>query len=338
MRKTSALRILAAVLLVGIVSAYFFVGRTKNTTKQIFAMDAYMQFSVWGKGNAAQLSADAVSALDADFSMYADGALSKLNESGGEALAVPPALLDVIEKANLLSAKYGGRVDITSGALTKLWGVSTDEPYLPTEEEAHEAAETADFTRVQVNQDAGTVYLPAGMQIDLGGVAKGYACDRLRALYDERGVQCAIVSMGSSSSLLYGTKPDKSAFSVEIRNPDGGEGLGVLKTGEAFLSTSGGYERFFEVDGVKYTHIFDLRTGYPAKTDLTSVTVLCDGGIRSDFLSTLVYMDGTQGIQKHLEAQDYKIIAATADKRIYVSAGLDFTLNEKSGYTLEGTP
>ena len=82
---------------------------------------------------------------------------------------------------------------------------------------------------------------------------------------------------------------------------------------------SGGYERYFEANGKTYCHIIDPKTGYPAETDLTTVTVFCDSGIESDFLSTMIFLDGSENIGKYLNSDNFKIFAADKNKKLYIS-------------------
>jgi len=301
----------------------------------IFAMDTYADFKIWGGKDSTQKNKDLLSDFDKRFSMYSDGELSMLNKSSGNFKA-SDELFNIIDISLKLSKQYGNSVDISSGALTRLWGVSSENPRVPSESEILKAVKTTGHEKISLNEETKEISLQSGTEIDLGSVAKGYACDKLKEIYEDSNVSCAIASLGSSS-LLYGKKPDGSEFSVEIKNPDGGAALGVIKTGETFLSTSGGYERFFEVNGKKYCHIFDVSTGYPAESGLTSVTVLCDSGIKSDFLSTLIFIEGKDGLKKHLSAKDYSIVAVTDDKKIYVSPDINFEIYPESGYTLGET-
>ena len=102
--------------------------------------------------------------------------------------------------------------------------------------------------------------------------------------------------------------------------------MGTIETPACFLSTSGGYERYFTAeDGTAYEHILDPQTGMPVETDLKTVTVLCDSGLRSDLLSTEIYMEGTAGLERHLQATDYQVLAEYQNGQIYVSNGLLFT-------------
>ena len=319
-------------LIVIILCLFAFQNRTAVYESENFSMDTLVSFRVWGKSSDAEKSKQLVSALDNDFSVYGAGILSAINKTGSASASSCPQLIEVINKSNSLSSTYGDAVDISSGSLTKLWGVSTDSPHLPTKEEAAKAISYIDYSKIKISDD-NTISVPEGTELDLGAVAKGYACDKLKEFYDNEKVSCAIVSMGSSS-LLYGTKPDKTKFTVEIKNPEGGQPLGLIETGQTFISTSGGYERFFEVNGEKYSHIFNLKTGFPAESDITSVTVLCDSGIKSDFLSTLIFIDDTKGLKNHLNASDYKIVVATKDGKVYCSKGLDFVLNDGCGFVM----
>ncbi|MCL2055311.1 MAG: FAD:protein FMN transferase [Oscillospiraceae bacterium] len=235
-------------------------------------------------------------------------------------------LLDCISKTAALNEKYGDGINITCGELTALWGISTDNPRVPAQGEILSALESI----------VAPPYAEFGenTRLDFGAVAKGYACDYVLAdLEKDEQAVCVVASMGSSA-LLYGEKPDGKPFKSAIKNPADPEiFLGYVYTQAAFISTTGGYERFFEYDGVKYEHIFDLNTGRPIETDLSSVTAVVpigveNGGILSDFIATLVYMEGVENLGKYLDNDDFYddfyIVAADINGQIYVSAGLDF--------------
>ena len=224
-----------------------------------------------------------------------------------------------------LQRTYGDSVDLTVGQLTRLWGITTDTPHVPTRAELAEVLPTISPEHVSVQAD-GTVTLTDGAQLDCGAVGKGYSLDRVKAALDESGTAAwGTVSM-TSSILCYGEKPDGAAFQIQIRDPDGDGTLGTVSTDSCFLSTSGGYERYFIADdGKKYCHILDPKTGMPAESDLTTVTVFCDSGLKSDFLSTLIWMEGSKTLPAHLKAKDYQIVAQDTAGTLYVSDGLDFT-------------
>ena len=174
----------------------------------------------------------------------------------------------------------------------------------------------------------GTVTLTDGAQLDCGAVGKGYSLDCVKEALDQSGTAgYGTVSM-TSSILCYGEKPDGKPFQIEIRDPSGDGTLGTVSTDSCFLSTSGGYERYFIADdGKQYCHILDPKTGMPAESDLTTVTVFCDSGLQSDFLSTLIWLEGTEHLEEHLHAEDYQIVAQDQSGKLYVSDGLHFTPN-----------
>lgn len=226
-----------------------------------------------------------------------------------------------------LTEKYGRGVSVTCGALTGLWGISGGTGHIPAEDGIASALET-------VTHD-GT--LTRGTRYDFGAAAKGYACDEAYRILKNGGADYGVVSL-SSSTLLYGEKNDGSPFRAGITDPDGEGYLGILETPAAFVSTSGGYERYFEADGELYCHILDLDTGYPAETDLASVTVIVpaeteNGGILSDFLSTLVYIRGTEEIDKWLAYEEFYLVAADSDGRIYTDFD-GFTPDRDGGWTM----
>jgi len=245
-----------------------------------------------------------------------------------EAVQLPDDIIysDCIEKSLALTDKYGTEINVACGELTALWGISTDNPRVPTESEILEA-----LTSITADES-----ITENTMLDFGAVAKGYACDKAYELLAASETTYATVSLGSST-LLYGEKPN-GKFRAGVTNPDKAEGyLGIIETDAAFISTSGGYERYFEADGKRYSHILDMETGYPAETDLTSVTVIipaetADGGIMSDFLSTLIYIQGTGQLDKWLACEEFELIAADENGRVFTDCG-GFMLDENSGYS-----
>lgn len=241
-------------------------------------------------------------------------------------------IADCAKLSSELSKGIGGGINVTCGALTELWGISTDTPSVPPQKDIDKALETlrGDFDSLSE--------LPDGTRLDLGASAKGYACDRAAELLKDAEISCAVVSLGSST-LLYGEKPEGGAFKAAVKNPDDpSEYLGIIETSAAFISTSGGYERYFEQDGVKYGHILSAETGYPVETDLTSVTVIVpygteNGGILSDMLATAVYSGGTAELERYMNTENCFIIAADENRKVYVSTGVDFTLYENTGFS-----
>lgn len=315
------------VLAVIVFIAFFILCVPKTSEIDFFSMDTLV--SLTQQGGSIQDVKSRVLTLDKAFSMY-NGELHTLNNSTEIDNFVSNDLANIVSSTLELNEKFGDAIDISSGKLSLLWGISTDNPKLPTEVEILSALKTVGLHQITLEDNI--LSKPVNTMLDFGSVAKGYACDQVYNEFKKTNVKFGIFSMGSSS-LLYGEKPDKSPFSVAIKNPNGGSYVGTISTPETYISTSGGYERYFEIGGVKYSHIFDIATGYPVISNLTSVTVLSKNGIMSDFLSTLILIEGENGLAKHLNSQDYAVIATSSNDKVYISEGVDFTLNVKSEFT-----
>lgn len=302
------------------------------TEESGFSMDTLYTLRQTG-GTPVSLT-DMLAELDWALSPYQEGGdIFRVNQVGGVLTPVGADALALSRKALECAETYGGKekADVTAGKLVQLWGISSNQPKVPAEEEIAEALSTVGWDNLDIQGEALAVH--GGAELDFGSMAKGYACGRVREALEEGKVSCAVFSM-TSSSLLYGKKPDGSLFTIEVKNPDGGPPLGYLHTEETFLSTSGGYERFFEADGKRYSHLLDLSTGRPTESDLTSVTVLCDDGAASDYLSTLIFLEGTAGLKSWLSYPGILVAAADQEKNLYLSPGLDFSPNPESGYQL----
>lgn len=225
-----------------------------------------------------------------------------------------------------LNNKYGNGADVTAGSLTKLWDITGENPEIPDQNEIDKALSATGFENITINGNE--ITLKNNAILDFGCAAKGIALDKVKELLDKEDSHYSLITTGSSI-LVYGNQYGEQ--NIDIASPDKQGSIGsVTLRGGCFISTSGGYERYAEIDGKKYCHIIDTKTGYPTETDLTTVTVFCDSGLESDFLSTLIFTGGTKEIEKHLHSDSYKIVAADKDKNLYVSDGLDFKLKDDS--------
>ncbi len=313
--------IIAIVLLAVLIPVSCAIDKIEEDISEtgIFVMDTYCEITLSG-GDTDTVS-DLLYELEDCFDRYDEkSGISVLNAGGtvSENTYTGKFLTETLA----LQEKYKGGVDITSGALTRLWNITGDDPHVPSEKDIKAALETTGSEHIHLTDEGFT--LDDGTEIDTGAAAKGYALDCVKELLDEDEVSYGVVSM-TSSMLLYGEKPEGEPFRIAVRGAEDGEILGTVETGSCFLSTSGGYERFFtDENGKTYSHILDTETGYPVETDLAAVTVFCQNGLLSDYLSTLIYMDGTKSIEKHLNADEYKLVAADKDGNIYVSDGLVF--------------
>lgn len=229
-----------------------------------------------------------------------------------------------------------GAFDPTIGKLTRLWGFDGETPEMPDESEVKTLLKDTGHEKVKLS--GSSVRLNENTSLDLGAAGKGLGCDRIKDMFDKDGsVTGAVITIGGSSIMTYGSKPDGSAWNVAVTDPrDDGDYLGnVTVEGESYISTSGDYEKYFMKDGVRYHHILDPETGYPARSGLISVTVVCDSGIVSDMLATACFVLGKDKGMELAEKYDAAAVFADSDKNVYMNKKAEniFTLT-KDGYTV----
>lgn len=302
-------------------------GSDFETERTFFAMDTAISFKGDAKG--AERAEKLISELDMLFDRYSEESdVYKLNSRQNTACS--DYTREIITLSQELTEKYGSGVSIFAGDITDCWNIGAESPVVPEAEEIKKALDS--FEKADFSLDTMS-FADENGSIDLGSVAKGYALDKV---YGELGSEDCYIVSAESSVLLCGEKPDGSDFTVSLRDPENSSAIiGSIKTKECFLSTSGGSQRYFEADGRRYSHIFDLNTGRPSETELTSVTVMCSSGIESDFLATLIYTEGKEYLGKYLNNDALKIIAVTSDKEIFLSDGVDFELSADCGYEIK---
>jgi thiamine biosynthesis lipoprotein len=284
-------------------------------------MDTVMDLRVQGSEELLRAAEQEIYGLEKLLSVTDEGSeVYALNRAGEGALSEPAAAL--LRSGLALCERTGGALDLTVYPLVRAWGFTTGEYRVPSEEERAALLEKVDYTGVSVD-GAGRVTLPPGTELDLGSVAKGWAADRVTALWREAGVTSALLNLGGNVHAL-GTKPDGTAWRVAVADPFGGSGcLGVLEVTDKAVVTSGGYERYFERDGETYWHILDPATGAPAKSGLVSVTVVGEKGVTCDGLSTALFVLGAEkAAALWRESDDFEAVFVTEAGEILVTAGL----------------
>ena len=346
-------RQLAALLLTIFALSLTACGETaaESETRTVYAMDTVMNLTVYGENAAAALESaeKKLHTLDeAVLSRTAEGSeLYALNASNGETVEygaddILPAL---IETALTISDATEGAFDPTLAPVLDAWGFTKDERRVPSADELKELLSHTGCGKVALEKtaDGWTVTLLDGAQLDLGGIAKGYAGDAVRTVLAEFGVTSAVIDLGGDVGLL-GAKPDGSDWRVAVKDPaDPSKFLGVLTAADTFVVTSGIYERGFEENGVRYHHIIDPKTGKPAESGLVSVTVVCGDGAWADALSTACFVLGEAGslaLRDTLAAEKnlrIELILVTDDGHVRYTAGLAerFEPSEEGTYVYE---
>lgn len=255
-----------------------------------------------------------------------DTNIAAINREAGIApVKAAPETLQILKTALLFYDKTDGAFDPTIGPLVKLWNIGTDSAAVPSPEAIKTAVSLVNGKNVKIDEAAGTVFLAEkGMRLDLGAIAKGYAADEAARIISSHGITRAIIDLGGNIYAM-GEKAPKKPWSIGIRDPEETRGQPILSlpVGNMSVVTSGVYERFFEVNGVRYHHILDPKTGYPADTDLVSVTIVTPVSIDADALSTSTFLLGTEkGMQLIAEVPATDAIFINAKREVRITPGL----------------
>ena len=343
-RVTAAL--LAAFLVVGLTGCGETDPDEAREVIQVIAMDTAMIFTAYGEKSthADYMVEDEIRRLDALLSRTdEDSVIWQLNHADGLGITVGEEVCGLIETAEAYTQATGGAFDITIAPVVSAWGFTTDSYQVPDGAELAELLTHVGPEHITTAGDAAA--LAPGTQIDLGAIAQGYASDRVAAIFRENNVPRGKAELGGNI-LVMGDKPDGTPWRVGVQDPakpNEEAYAAILALEDAFIVTSGSYQRYFEQDGKRYHHIIDPATGYPADSGLTSVTVVADSGegngTMCDALSTALFV---MGEEKALDfwrsgAYDFQLVLVTEDGRVVVTDGLKDVLTEieESGYTYE---
>jgi thiamine biosynthesis lipoprotein len=247
---------------------------------------------------------DEVDRIDRLMSNYKAGsALSRINREAAERpIAVDAELFDFIAEAMRYHHDSGGTFDITVGPLMKAWGFFRGEGRVPTAPELAAARRSVGGSHVVLNPAGRTIRFDRpGVELDLGGIAKGYAVDRVVRLFRERGIAAALISAGGSTIYGLGAPPGRDAWEVAVQDPaDARKTALTVHLRDRAISVAGSSEKWFELDGVRYSHIMDPRTGRPVQGVL-SVAVLAETGTAGDALDNAFYVLGPRHSRRYLK-------------------------------------
>ena len=320
----------------------------EKSQRQIFAMDTVMTLTLYGEGTtrgAEEIldgSVQEIQRLEGFYSaVRPDGDIARINAAGGAETEVAAPTASLLRQALELCAVTGGALDITAYPAVKAWGFIDQEYRVPSQAELAELAGRIDYRQVSVDEgtrDGETVYtvtLPAGMELDLGAVAKGRTADLLAESLAADGVSSALLDLGQSTIRAVGEKPDGSPWRIAVQDPAGTGYLGVLELADLAVGTSGGYQRYFEQDGVTYWHILDPDTAAPARSGLAAVTVVAPSALTCDALSTALFVlgleEGVQLWRDHPELE-FQALFITDEGELYLTQGLEDAFSLTEGY------
>lgn len=282
-------------ILCGLVSLSLRSQANERYTREGFSMNTLIRMSVYAKDE--KILDDAfnlLSRLDKELSMYnLSSDISKINSmAGAEAVKVPSEVVDVVKNSLRVYELTGGVFNPLIGPVTRLWKINQGGSFIPSPASLDAAIKLSGIKNLEI--DGEKIFLKkSGCVLDLGGIAKGYASDRIAALLKENKISSALIDLGGNIYVI-GKKPDDSNWNIGVRDPSSpyGEPALVLSVHDTSVITSGGYERFKTVNGKKYTHFFDAKTGKSVTNDLLSVTVVTPDGSLADGLATAFMASG----------------------------------------------
>ena len=319
LKKITIFMLFVAILIQSFSACSVKVGKNGTEEVSFFAMDTYMTLKVY-RGDKSAVEAKAALGAARDAILEIEGLLSVTSEGSeiaalnrGERVENASAhTVKLLNMAKELHVRTDGLYDVTVYPLVLAWGFTTEEgPSVPSASEIEAAMSEIDMGRVSITEESdGSFTVDAGgAKLDLGSIAKGYAGQVAAEVLRERGFENALLVLGGNVQAM-GRKPEGGGFVIGIADPDApersittvstteldcifGEGTGYA------IVTSGTYQRNFTEDGKTYHHILDVRTGYPTKTGLSSVTVICADGALADGLSTSLFLLGYEGAMEY---------------------------------------
>lgn len=309
--KPAAIRLILFTILTSVLPAVFLPLNLAASEKIIEKTDLYM-------GTIVQIKAPLVSGEDERlvnrviekafneigrverlFSAFKqDSEVSKINSlHAGEVLKISAEVFDLIEKTIEYNKKTDGAFDITVKPLVDLWAGARAGQVMPSEGEIKEALAKVGSQFIALDGAKRTIsFRKNGMAIDLAGVAKGYATDRAMQVLKENGVKNAIVNAGGDMHCL-GSKSGTEPWIIGIQHPrDKAKVLTELKLRDKAVDTSGDYEKYFVLDGKRYSHIIDPRSGFPVGDDVVSATAIAGDSTKADIFATALCVLGRKGI------------------------------------------
>lgn len=231
--------------------------------------------------------------------------IDRLNQAAGQDwVDIAPETEEVLRLAKEYTALSDGAFDVTAGPLIDLWGIHNGEGHYPTQEELDQALPLIGSDDLFIEE--GRAFLArAGMEVNLGAIAKGYIADQVKAFLQDRGVAHATLDLGRNV-LLIGGKTETDPFRIGIQDPNDEQGtiIGAVEVADQSVVTSGINERYFTYEGKRYHHILDPFTGFPADNGVASVTILSDSSAQGDALSTTCLLLGQEKGAALIESLD----------------------------------
>ncbi len=254
--------------------------------------------------------------------------------AGRKPVPVGEDVLFVTKKALQIAELSHGLFDPTVGPLIAIWQINKAYPDVPKAADIARALALVNWRDVVIDSAAKTILLRRnGMQLDLGGLVKGYAADETVGILSAAGVRSAIIDLGGDIFAM-GSAPNGREWRIGVQNPDAGRGVyfGIARVIGKSVVTSGVYEHFFEKAGKRYHHIMDTRTGYPVDNGLESVTVITKSSINADGFGLALFCLGKKDGIELGNRLGLGVIMVDSKHRVFVTSGTKefFTITDPS--------
>lgn len=250
---------------------------------------------------------------------------NRINQNAGIApVAVDREVFDLISRSVRISALTQGAFDITYGSLDKrFWNFDTKMTSLPDPKVAKQSVSLISYKNVILDNERCTVFLKkSGMRIGFGGIGKGYAADRAKLVMQKNGVVSGVVN-ASGDLTVWGKQPNGDSWTIGVANPDlADESFSSFKIDNASVATSGNYEKFAVIDGKRYSHTIDPKTGFPV-SGIKSVTIITTSAELADAMATPVTVMGVKvGLNLINQMRDIACIIITDENQLFCSSNV----------------
>jgi thiamine biosynthesis lipoprotein len=255
-----------------------------------------------------------------------DSQTNEINRNAGiQPVKVDEEVFDLIARSLKISSLTQGAFDITYGSIDKsLWNFDVNMKQLPDAETARKSVRLINYRNVIMDAENTTVFLKeGGMRIGFGGIGKGYAADRAKQVLKERGVLSGVVN-ASGDLTTWGVQPDGKKWTIGIVNPDSvNEIFSYMDISDLAVATSGNYEKFVMIDGKKYSHTINPRTGLPV-TGIKSVTIITTNAEIADAMATPVMIMGIYvGLDMINQMKNIEAIIIDDNNNLYTSNNIN---------------
>ena len=339
-------RIIAIILCLCTMLSLTACSETKESQRQVFAMDTVMSLIAYGPKAESGLSAAESVILSMDAMLDPDIETSTtyaINNANGANVSISGQVAKMLSTADIVYRQSNGALDLTIFPVLERWGFHNGRYYVPTPEELASDLSMRCFDSMVLtsfpSSGSYAVSFPAGAKLSFAAVGKGNAAENAINAMRNVGVTSGIVSSGGNVQTL-GLKPDGTNWNIAVQDPNNTSTyLGVISVGETAVVTSGAYQRSFTQNNKTYHHLINPESGNPINNTLSSVTIICNDGTMADALSTAMFILGESKALNYWRTYGgFEMILINKDNHITCTKGLieKFTLINES-YSLSYT-